>query len=201
MTRVSRSPSGYVLIEMLVSTAIASALLGVLLQFAVAAQGTVRAQADVADVQQRLRVAIESLRRDLLIAGAGPSRGEGRGPLMNVFAPILPARTGVSGADPELSYYADRISITYVANAGAQTALRARMASTGRAAAHRRSGTGLFSGRRLRFLTRGSRADLRARQRRGSARDIHRGGCGRAMAVERVPLVPRLCVREPGRRD
>src|SRR4051794_19146954 len=111
------------LLELLVSTAIASALIGVLLQFAVVAQGTVRAQADVADLQQRLRVAVESLRRGLLAAGAGPSRGAARGPLMNVFAPIVPARIGGVGADPEMSWHADRISITSVPGGASETAL------------------------------------------------------------------------------
>jgi type II secretory pathway pseudopilin PulG len=124
-----RPAPGYVLVELLVSTAIAAALLGVLLQFVVAAQGTVRAQADAADVQQRLRAAIEKLRGDLLNAGAGPSRGAGRGPLAGVFAPVIPARTGTSGADDELSYHADRISILSVAAVGAETTIRVGMAS------------------------------------------------------------------------
>ncbi|MEP6916592.1 MAG: hypothetical protein ABJC89_13155, partial [Acidobacteriota bacterium] len=123
--------SGYMLVEMLIATAIAASLIGVLLQFVVAAQGTVRAQADVADVQQRLRVAVESLRKDLLAAGAGPSRGVGSGPLASVFAPVLPARTGTSGADAELSYRDDRISILTVADAGPQTSLLLGMASAG----------------------------------------------------------------------
>jgi type II secretory pathway pseudopilin PulG len=122
---------GYALVEVLVSAAIACAVLGVILQFAVAAQGAVRTQADVADLQQRLRVTAEAIRHDLLRAGAGPSHGAWRAPLADVFAPILPARAGTSGADAELSYHADRISITYVADAGPQTALLAAMPSPG----------------------------------------------------------------------
>jgi type II secretory pathway pseudopilin PulG len=137
----SRGQRGYVLVEMLISAAIAGVLVGVLVQFAIAAQGAVTVQADVADLQQRLRVATEALRHDLLAAGAGPSSGarglsgvEGpalsrvEGPLIDVFAPILPARTGRSGADPELSFHADRISITYVPDTRSQTALLVGMA-------------------------------------------------------------------------
>jgi type II secretory pathway pseudopilin PulG len=120
--------AGYVLVEMLISAAIAGVLVGVLVQFAIAAQGAVTVQADVADLQQRLRVATEALRHDLLAAGAGPSSGA---PLIDVFAPILPARTGRSGADPELSFHADRISITYVPDTRSQTALRAGMGGPG----------------------------------------------------------------------
>ena len=122
---------GYVLVELLISTAIVGALVGVLVQFAVAAQGAVTVQADVADLQQRLRVATEALRHDLLNAGAGPSNGARRAPLIDVFAPILPARTGSSGADPELSYHADRISIAYVPDTRSQTVLLAGMAGPG----------------------------------------------------------------------
>ena len=81
-------------------------------------------QADVADLQQRLRVATEALRHDLLAAGAGAVDG----PLADVFAPILPARTGSAGADPELPSHADRISITYVPDTRSQTALTIGMA-------------------------------------------------------------------------
>ena len=123
--RTDRSQKGYVLVEMLISAAIVGALAGVLVQFAIAAHGAVTVQADVADLQQRLRVATDALRHDLLAAGAGPST-----PLIDFFAPILPARIG-TGADPELSYHADRISITYVPDTRSQTALRAGMAGPG----------------------------------------------------------------------
>ncbi len=66
----SASQGGYLLIEMLIAAAIGCALLGVLLQFAVSAQTAVAVQGDVVDQQQRLRVAVESIRHDLLLAGA-----------------------------------------------------------------------------------------------------------------------------------
>jgi type II secretory pathway pseudopilin PulG len=116
-----------VLVEVLVSAAIAGVLLGVLVQFAITAQNAVGVQADVADVHQRLRVATDALRRDLLAAGAGPSNGGWRGPLIDRFPPVLPARTGRLGADPELSYYADRISILYVPDTRSETVLRVGM--------------------------------------------------------------------------
>jgi hypothetical protein len=128
---IAVASSGYVLIEMLVSTAIACAMVGVLLQFAVAAQKSVRAQGDVADLQQRLRVATDRIRQDLLSAGAGPARGPGRGPLVRVFAPVLPARRGLTRADAELSYHADRITIMFVPDSQAQTSLIREMAGPG----------------------------------------------------------------------
>ncbi len=126
-----QSSRGYALLEILIAAAIASALLGVLFQFAVSAQAVVGAQGEAADVQQRLRVALENLRHDLMLAGAGVSRGPARGPLVNVFPPIVPARLGATGADPELSFHDDRITIVYVPDARAQSVLAAAMAGAG----------------------------------------------------------------------
>lgn len=131
LRRALWSHAGYGLLEMLMAMAISSVLLGVLLQFAVAAHTSSGVQGENADLQQRLRVAMEAMRHDILLAGAGPSRGSPRGPLLNEFAPILPARTGQSGADPELSFRADRISILYVPDNAAQTRVVSDMAGAG----------------------------------------------------------------------
>ena len=126
-----RSPGtgGYGLIEMLFATAIACVLLGVLLQLAVSTHKSAGVQSDRTDLHQRLRVALESMRHDIALAGAGPSRGPGGGSLARVFPPILPARIGISGSDPELAVLSDRISVMYVPLDGAQTTLAADMAS------------------------------------------------------------------------
>ena len=149
--------AGYVLVEILVATVIAGALLGVLLHFAIEAQGAVTVQADVVDLQQRLRVASDALRHDLLMAGAGPSSGVWRGPLSDVLAPVLPARTGGSGVDPELSYEADRISITYVPDTRSQTVLLAGMSDAGAPLAIDANAPGCPAGGSCGF-TRGDRA-------------------------------------------
>jgi len=124
---VALEVGGYGLIEMLIATAIGCLLLGVLLQFAVSAHTSAGVQSELADVQQRLRMAVESMRHDIMLAGAGPSRGPDRGPLVRVFPPIRPARTGVTGADPELSFHSDRISIVYVPDEAAESKLTAEM--------------------------------------------------------------------------
>jgi hypothetical protein len=93
------------------------------------AQASVRTQGDRADLQQRLRVAVEALRRDLTAAGAGLSSGLPRGPLVDLFAPVLPARAGRTRADPDVSYQADRISILYVPAGASQTRLTQAMTS------------------------------------------------------------------------
>jgi hypothetical protein len=122
---------GFALLEMLIAAAVGGALLGVLFQFAVSAHTTVAVQGNMSDLQQRLRVAVESLRRDLLLAGAGPSRGGAAGPLGRVFPSIVPARLGIAGADPELTFHDDRITILYVPETRAETTLAAAMVDAG----------------------------------------------------------------------
>jgi len=120
---------GYALLEVLLGAAIACGTCAVLFQFAVAAQAATAAQGDAADQQQRLRVAAETLRRDLAMAGAGPSRGAARGPLIRVLPPVVPARIGITNPDPELTARTDRLSVVYVPEARAQAVLRSAMAT------------------------------------------------------------------------
>lgn len=123
--------SGFGLLELLIATAIGVVVLAVLLQFAVSAHTLTGVQGETADLQQRVRVAVETIRHDLMLAGAGPIGGPSRGPLNRVFPPILPARIGTSGADPELSFHPDRISILYVPDAAAQSAVAIDMPAAG----------------------------------------------------------------------
>lgn len=123
----SRQP-GFALLEMLVSMAILCGLIGVLLNIAAATQHQLRTQGEVADLQQRLRVAVAAMQRDLLLAGSGPSQGPWRGRLAELFPPVLPARTGVRRVDAELAHFSDRISIMYVPDVPAQTTLVVDMA-------------------------------------------------------------------------
>ena len=118
---------GSALLEVLMGAAIACGTCAVLFQFAVAAQAAVAAQGDAADQQQRLRVATEAIRHDLIMAGAGPSRGAAYGPLISVLPPVIPARIGISGADPELTARGDLLSIVYVPEAREQAVLRSTM--------------------------------------------------------------------------
>ncbi len=120
---------GFGLLELLIATAIGCVLLGVLLQFAVSAQTSAGVQSEIADLHQRLRVAMDAMRHDITLAGAGPTRGPGRGPLTRAFPPIMAARIGAAGADPELSYRSDRVSVLYIPDDAAQTKLAGDMTS------------------------------------------------------------------------
>jgi hypothetical protein len=120
---------GQGLIELLVAAAIGLLVLSVLLQFAVSAHTLTSVEGETADLQQRLRVAIEMMRHDLMMAGAGPSRGPSRGALAAIFPPIIPARVGMSGSDPEVSFHADRISLLYVPGDASQSRVMSPMPS------------------------------------------------------------------------
>ena len=113
--------AGFSLIEMLVATAILASAFVVLFQLAANGQRVARAQPDAADLRQRLRVAADMIQRDLLMAGAGLVHGADAGPLVNYLPAVLPMRTGARKADPELSFFDDRVSILYV-EAGAASA-------------------------------------------------------------------------------
>ena len=119
-----RSERGFSLVEMLVSAGIMVAVTGAIFTLMHPAQGSATAQPEVADQQQRLRVAQETLFKDILMAGAGPYQGPTTGSLINFFAPILPRRTGRINPDPTqgtASYRSDALTLTYIPNSYSQT--------------------------------------------------------------------------------
>jgi hypothetical protein len=79
-------------------------------------QGRFETTTDVADVEQRLRLAANALSVDLLAAGAGPQVGIQQRPLADYFAPLRPIRSGTAS---------DELSIVYVRPTAVQTTLSA----------------------------------------------------------------------------
>src|SRR5688572_29828761 len=138
--RVSRRPSttqadggsrrrsregGFTLTEMMVSTAIMVGITGAVFHVMNPSQVTFHAQPEVADMQQRMRVAVDSLTKELVMAGAGTYTGASAGALYNYFAPVMPYRMGTvdSDIDAEIYYRPDTISIMYVPITPAQTTI------------------------------------------------------------------------------
>jgi type II secretory pathway pseudopilin PulG len=121
-----RSERGYSLVEMLVSTLIMLVVVGAVFGLVNPSTGTSRAQPEVSDMQQRMRVAVDTLYKDLVMAAAGPYQGATTGSLANFFAPILPYRSGQTGNDPASGVYfrPDAITIIYVPHTAAQTTIR-----------------------------------------------------------------------------
>lgn len=121
---------GFTLVELVVSAAIVAVMMAALLQFADLAQRLVRVQGDLADLNQRARVAGSRLYQDLVMAGAGPWHGARRGSLAGVVPAVRPWRAGAVAPDPELSFSAERLSVLYVPDTTSQTSLTGAMATT-----------------------------------------------------------------------
>ncbi len=129
-TRLNRAPtgeSGYSLIELLISTAIMITVTGAIFTLMNPAQGNAQRQPEVADMQQRMRVANETLFKELVMAGAGPYQGSVTGSLVNFFAPVLPRRIGRLSPDPATTFRTNTITLSYIPNSYSQTTISASM--------------------------------------------------------------------------
>ncbi len=91
------------------------------------AHGSFSRELEVADMQQRLRVASDVIYKDLLMAGAGAYAGTRAEPLGRRFAPVLPLRRGLTGGDPSGTYKGDTITVLYVPAAAAQATIGSAM--------------------------------------------------------------------------
>jgi prepilin-type N-terminal cleavage/methylation domain-containing protein len=119
-----RPEAGFSLLEMLIATALFVVVTGAVFTLVSPATGAHRARSEAADTQQRLRVAVEAIRRDLVMAGAGTYAGAAVGSLVRVFAPIVPHAVGplVPGSPDRPD--ASAITITYVPQSASQARLR-----------------------------------------------------------------------------
>ena len=128
-TRRRGADAGFSLIEMLIATTLLLVVTGGALTLVNPAGGAYAARSEAADLQQRLRVGVEAIRRELLMAGAGTYIGAAAGSLLHVFAPMLPHSVGtlVPGSpdrpDPAT------ITIMYVPLTAAQTTTRTDLTS------------------------------------------------------------------------
>lgn len=117
--------AGFTMVEMLMAAAITMAVTAATFALMNPAQGMFAAQPDVMEMQQRLRVGVDALTKDLLMAGGGTYSGSMKGSLGHDFASILPYRVGSVSADPAGRYYADRLTVMYVPRTSAQTTIAA----------------------------------------------------------------------------
>ena len=124
------SEAGFSLAEMLISIGIMMAVTGTMFTLINPAQGTFRTQPEVSEMQQRLRVGVDSLQKDLLMAGSGSYMGTQTGSLGFFFASVLPFRQGALGDDPPGTFRSDTITMIYVPPTMAQTTITDPMPST-----------------------------------------------------------------------
>ena len=117
--------AGFSLVELLLAAVITLIVLGGAFELAAPAQRMFQAQPEASDVQQRMRVAVEAVRTDLMMAGAGTYAGPALGPLSNLVAPVMPYRA--FGDTPDQArgvfYRADAVSFLYVPATPSQTRL------------------------------------------------------------------------------
>ena len=123
MTKMTKmtNQGGFTIVELLIATAIMMAVMASTFALVNPAQGMFAAQPEVTEMQQRLRVGIDTLTKDLMMAGAGTYSGPIAGSLGTYFAPVLPYRLGAVAPDSAGQYFADRITVVYVPPTSAQT--------------------------------------------------------------------------------
>ena len=107
-------PAGFTLVEALIGVAVLLTAMSIVLAALVPAFDAFVAQPEMADMQQRVRVAVDRVGRDLIMAGAGS--GHADGPLYYHFAPLRPYRVGDVRSDTAagVHYRPDAISVQYV---------------------------------------------------------------------------------------
>ena len=123
------SKAGFTLVEMMIATMIMMTVTAAVFTMMNPAQGTYQAQPEVSDMQQRMRVGVDVLTKDIVMAGAGVYMGASSGNLTNYFAPLMPYRVGDLQDDPAANvfYRADTISLMYVPPTSAQTGVNKAM--------------------------------------------------------------------------
>jgi type II secretory pathway pseudopilin PulG len=104
--------SGFSLVELLIAMAMMVAFGSVVMALIMAGQSMARMQPEAADLQQRARVALQTLGAELAVAGAGFDRGPLAGPLALYFPPVAPSADG-------------GVTLWYIAGREAQTTLAA----------------------------------------------------------------------------
>jgi hypothetical protein len=120
-----RAEAGFTIAEMLIACAIMLTVTGAVFSLLNPSEGVYKAQPEVSDMQQRMRVGVDTLTKDLMMAGAGTYTGTSAGALVNFFAPIMPYRLGSPVNDPSAGIYfrPDAISLYYVPPTPSQTTI------------------------------------------------------------------------------
>jgi hypothetical protein len=128
-----RSPddAGFSLVELLVAALITLIVVGSALGLMNPAQRVFQAQPEASDLHQRVRVGVDAIRRDLVMAGAGTYAGPAAGALTYFIPPLMPYRAFGAAADPPrgVRFRNDAISFMYVPTTPSQTWLATGLAA------------------------------------------------------------------------
>jgi prepilin-type N-terminal cleavage/methylation domain-containing protein len=118
-----RGAHGFSLVEMLIAVALLLMIMATVFAALSPAQGAFQIEPERADLQQRLRVAADVLRRDLSGAGGGSYQGRHSGALDGFFPAVLPFRQGQRSADPPGTFRPDTLTLLSVSPDAAQTTI------------------------------------------------------------------------------
>jgi type II secretory pathway pseudopilin PulG len=116
-----RGEFGFSIVEVLAAAAILLVAIASLVIVSIPSHAAFSSQSETVDLQQRLRVVVDTLSKDLLAAGSGGYVGAGGSALTYSSAPVLPYRVGARGADPPGTFRPDTITILSVARSGGGT--------------------------------------------------------------------------------
>jgi prepilin-type N-terminal cleavage/methylation domain-containing protein len=122
---------GFALIELMIVMALALVIAAAVFGLLNPSQGIFATELEAADLQQRLRVAATALHRDLVLAGAGASRGPDRGSLTRFFAAIRPFRYGTEDDDQPGLFRNDTVTLVHVPETMAQTTIASLLDGSG----------------------------------------------------------------------
>lgn len=122
---------GFTLVELLVASVIALSISAAVMALAGQTQRIFQAQPEASDVQQRIRVGVDVLHHDLVMAGAGTYAGPALGSLADTLAAVMPYRAFGDVTDPANGtfYRANVISLLYVPATPSQTTLAATLSA------------------------------------------------------------------------
>lgn len=126
------SDRGFTLVELLVAMLIMITVLAAVFSVFNPSQGAFQSQPEAADMQQRMRVGVDTLYQTIIEAGAGTYSGTAVGALYNFFAPVMPYRMGRLQNDPSAGVYfrPDAITVMHVPTTASQCKIRDQMPQT-----------------------------------------------------------------------
>ncbi len=118
---------GFSLLEMTLAMGLMLVVTASVFSLVNPSQGNFVAEPEVADIQQRSRLASDTLYKDLVMAGAGSYSGQNPMALSYFFAPVMPYRQGRLQDDPPGTFRSDTITLMFVPPTTAQTSISAPM--------------------------------------------------------------------------
>ncbi len=123
--QVPRRARGFSLVELAIAMTVTAMVIGAAFALVSPSQAMFQVQPEAADLQQRVRAAVDALQGDVMGAGAGIDSGRSAGPLSDHVAAVLPYRAGDVNGDVAAGRFfrPDAITVLSVTSIQAQAAV------------------------------------------------------------------------------